>query len=278
MALWVADAQKGLTVLEGGAQTRLMDAPCALCSARQRVYCASAQEGVCYCAQSHAVLMDFPVPPGVSRMAAVQQGVFALSEDADSISRLEAETGELSISAPAGLYPRDVSISPCGNFLAVAGGAAGEVLLFDTQLSCINRVRVAGIASAVCFAPRGMLALCAVGDHEVCSRLLFISQRGVSEEVITLQGAPSALLAHQGCYLAGCNGALVCLRADGRILYRLRLSYPQRIIPLKQGVLVADVHQGAVMQLASVAPDATMAAPRLIRRYQGEEPLDIIST
>lgn len=246
----VADGERGILWEEKGKWER-KGPPChALCAGCGRVYCAGEKRCICLEAESGEALFDFPLPGGVCALEMLGEKVCALSSDADCLNAFCAHTGTLLFSAPAGVYPRDLCISPCGKFLAAAGGAAGEILLFDDTLSCIQKRRVPGAACAVCFLPRGMAALCAVGEEELSSQLITFSPRGAAKEIYSFPDAPCALcMLSNGALLAGCHGEVALLRTDGRILYRRPCAYPARIRPNGRNALICDGWEGCVTDL-----------------------------
>lgn len=267
MNIWVADGARGLMRGSGGAYRQMGPPGNALCLSGGRVFCAGQNRCACLDRESGETLFDFPVPTGVCALAALGDVVCALSSDADSLSAFSAQTGEMLFSAPAGAYPRDLCVSPCGRYIAVAGGAAGEVALFDETLACVQRRRVPGAACAVCFLPRCLAVLCAVGDGDLSSRLLRVSPRGVIEEMYSCPSAPCALCATPGgqC-LMGCHGAVFRLRADGHLSYRVPCAYPARLRNFREGALICDAWQGCVL---------TVTGRPL---YTGKEPWDVAIT
>lgn len=263
--MWVADAQMGLMLVTENGCRKIGPPGCALCAGKGKIYCAGTGRCGCYDWKTGEMCFDFPLPGGVCALGMAGDKICALSSDADSISAFDGERGELLFSAPAGVYPRDFSVSPCGRYLAVAGGAAGEILLFDEMLQCRMRHRVAGIACGVAFLPRCLAALCAVGEGELSARLLLISPRGVMEEAFLCPDVPCALCALPGgqC-LIGCHGAVYGLRADGKIMPRLACAYPARIRLAHGQGLICDAWQGDVLRLNG----------RCL--YRGKEPADAL--
>ncbi len=263
MGLWVADGEKGLIREADGAFARIGPPAYALCAGGGRVYCACA--GLCQCRDGRTgkPLFDFPLPPGVCALCLFGGMVCALSTEADCVAACDPATGQMLYSAPAGAYPRD--LCPCGRLLAVAGGAAGEVLLMDEGLRLTARHRVPGAARAVRMLPRGLYVLCAAGEEEPASRLIRISPRGVSEEVYSDPRPPTVLCAlPDGRCLAGCRESVALLRPDGRLLGRERCAYPARLRPCRRGVMMCDSWQGTVRLFSGGL------------MYRGGEPLDAL--
>lgn len=265
MDVWAADGEMGLMRGGGGEFIRLGPPANALCALQGRVYCAGADAGACLDGCTGEGLFDFPVPPGVCALCPFQGMLCALSAEADCVWAYDPETGAVLLSAPAGVYPRDMCPSPSGKFLAVAGGAAGEILILDGGLQTAARYRTAGTVCGVCFGPKGLMALCAAGEEQLSARLLRISPRGVAEEVFTDPRPPASLCAagDGGC-LVGCQDGAALLRWDGRITARQSCAWPARLRPLRGDALICDSWQGEVKTLSG----------RVL--YRGKEPLDAL--
>lgn len=245
MELWTADSRRGL--MQGGVQ--VWNAPCfAVCGRAGRVFAAAKNQGFGISAGGES--FTFALPDSVGRLSLWGDYLYALSADADCICLLSPGRGELMVTAPAGHYPRNMCISPCGRRAAVAGGAAGEVLLFDRELHCLCRHRVAGVAVDVCFLPRALAVLCAVGDENVFSHLVWISARGVTEEIYTCPQAPGCLCALPGGkMMMGCAGAVLQFNAEGRLVGRQACQWPGRILLTEKGVMLADCGLGGIRDL-----------------------------
>lgn len=249
---WAADGKRGIVRRWGEREENCVAEPCfALCAGAQRVYGAGGRRGYCVDMQSGHTLFDFSVPPGVCALCLFGGRLLALSSEADCLCAFERETGQLVCSAPAGVYPRDFCVSPCGKYAAVAGGAAGEILLFDQALSCVQRKKAAGIPCALCFLPRQLAVLCAVEEKErLSSRLVVYSPRGVEEEVFSLAQSPCALCALTGgkC-LVGCEESVTGLSETHRAVFRFACGYPSRIRLTKRGPLICDAGEGTIIPL-----------------------------
>lgn len=262
MALWVADGALGL-FRDGEA---LWGQPCfALCRERHYCYAAGQQRCCCLHRTTGRPLFDFPLPGGVCAMACFGGHLCALSTEADCLCAFHPSNGRLCLSAPAGNYPRHFAISPCGRYAAIAGGAAGEVLLMDGQLQCLRTFRVPGAAVGLGFLPRGMAVLCAVGDEEISTRLYSISLRGVTEEIFSCPQPPCFLCPLPGGRLwIGCHGGIWQLH-NGRPVGRIPCVCPGRIRSTECGPLFADSWQGTVQNEKGCV------------LYQGREPADFLA-
>lgn len=247
MALWIADRKMG--ILREGRQ--LTPLPClSLCGSGDCIFAAGEKRGFCIQRSTEALLYDFPLPGDCGCLFPLGGHICALSGDSDCLCAFSPADGRLCLSAPAGSYPRDVCPSPCGRYAAVAGSAAGEVMLFDRELHLFRRHRVPGAAVSVCFLPRGLAALCAVGEETITSRLYFISNRGVTEEVFSHPQPPCSLCALPGGkLLMGVHGSILHLSHTARLLGRTLCVYPSRIRFTQKGALFADGCQGGVYDL-----------------------------
>lgn len=261
MALWIADGTMGLRKEQG----KPLSPPChALCRLGRMLYAAGEQTGWCLCPESSRILFDFSLPRGICAMAGFGSYLCALSRETDSLCALCPENGALCLSLPAGSYPRDMAVSPCGQYLAIAGSAAGEVMILNRTLSCVQKIRVAGAAVSLCFVPGGLAVLCAVGDEMLSSRLLFISPRGVTEETAAFPHTPLCLCAlPSGGLMMGCHGCVLHFNARGRQTGRLSTPLPVRIRSAKDGVLIADPYAGTVLD------------GRKQIHYRGDDPEDV---
>ncbi len=245
MAIWIADGKKGL--IRDGQQVHA--SPCyALARGWGKMYASLHKSGLCL--DEEEILFDFPLPPGAAALFPFGEHLCALSSESDCVWALSPGDGSLCISAPAGSYPRFACVSPCGRHMAVAGGGAGEVVLFDREFHCLRRLRVAGAAVGLCFLPRALAVLCAVGEEKITSRLLIISSRGVTEELCACPQAPCCMLALPGGrMLMGVHGQVVHLDANGRTVGRTACVYPSRMRLTGNGPLFTDVWQGGLYNL-----------------------------
>ncbi len=260
----MADMGKGLMRIAGGQMRRIGPPGSALCGGNGCVFCAEQHRCICYDASSGQTRFDFPVPTGVCALELLGRYICALSADADCLCVYDSATGAPALSLPAGVYPRALARSPCGRYLAIAGGASGEVWVLDRGFSCVQQQRVPGVACGVCFLPRALAVLCAVGESQLTACLTRISPRGVCEEGMRWDAVPCGLfaLSDGGC-LVGCHGEITCLRRDGQIAFRRPCPYPARMRPSRDGPLICDGWQGSVL---------TMNGRAL---YQGKEPADV---
>ena len=265
MQLWVADSERGL-MRKSGDTTLRVDAPGeALCACWGMVCCAGGGRCGGYDPATGEKRWDAALPTGVCALAGIRDRVCAVSQDADSVTALSAFSGETLFSAPAGVYPRDICPNPQGTHLAVAGGAAGEILVLDDNLRCVKKYQVPGTVCGVCFLPQCLMALCAVEDGDLSARLLRLSFRGVWEEVWARPLTPSCLCALPGNACAvGCYGMVACLKGGKAIAPGRSVPCPVRLRPGKWGLMLCDPWEGRV----SLFTGSTL--------YQGKAPQDAV--
>ena len=247
MELWAADGRAGLLRAAGGETRRVGTAGGALCYAAGRVYCAERDRCAVYDAATARRLFSFALPGGVCALACFGGLICALSADAGSVAAYSPRRGGIVFSAPAGIGPRGMAVSPDGRLLAVAGGEMAEALLFDRALRCARRFPLPGDAAAVAFCLGGLAALCAAGEERTQSRLVLLNRAGDARELLCCPGAPAALCALPGggC-AAGCDGALLGVKKNGEICFRRSCGYPAALRPCPKGALICDALRGDV--------------------------------
>ncbi|MBR5230683.1 MAG: hypothetical protein IKW00_00350 [Clostridia bacterium] len=270
MALWIADAEKGLMYINSG-EKRLSPQTNCLTVCGDSVICAVSDMAQRY-APNTEKLSEYSLPPGVSRLCALPGSLYCLSTEADSVSLLCPVTGRLRLCAQAGCYPRDMQLSPCGSLLLVAGGASGTALLYSAHdLTLLRQLPLPGMVYSAVFCGREIFALCAVEEDDISSHLLRISPRGVKSDVFSARGLPGALCALQDqSLLVGLIGSTVRLRPDGRVLQR----YPGGLVSCIRAwpafALTADPLSGCVQRIEnSIGKSAAVI-------YRGASPNDML--
>ncbi len=270
MALWIADEERGLIYQSGGVK-KLCPQPLCLTICGDSVICA-AREGARVYACDAREIARYPLPPGVCRLCALPGALYCLSSEADSMSVLCPMTGRLRLCAHSGCYPRDMKISPCGRMLAVAGGAAGQVLLFSAQdLRLLKSISLPGMAYAVTFAGSGLFALCAAEENDITAHLVRVSARGVVSEVFSARGLPGALCTlRDQSLLCGILGETLRIKADGRVLQRYKGGLAQSIRAYGDFALIAVPLEGTVRRVElAVGKSAGVV-------YPGASPSDML--
>lgn len=270
MALWIADSERGLMYKREGARWLCKQALC-LTICGDRVICA-AHDGAHVYAPDAQALGQYPLPPGVCRMCALPDALYALSSEADSVSLLCPQTGRLRLCAQCGCYPRDMQLSACGRYLLIAGGAAGEALLLSApDLKLLRRYALPGVVCAAAFAGRDLCALCAVEEGDMTTLALRISSRGVKSEMFTRRGLPGALGAlPDGSLLCGMLSETLRVRMDGRVVQRYPGGLAQSIRIGRDMALIADPVDGSVQR---VTYNIGKSAEKI---YLGASPSDVL--
>ena len=163
---------------------------------------------------------------------------------------------------------------PNGKLVAVAGGAAGEVLLFQApSLNLYRRIPVPGIACHAAFVDGGLAVLCAVEDDEVQTMLGFMAgNRSRMEEVVMLPGLPGVLQPlPDGSILASSQGTLVkvSLRQKAIVWRSDSFGLPGGLSVWGEELLASDQLLGKVMAL-------NWRRPREQRElFEGVEPVAV---
>ena len=251
MQVWAADGRAGLLRAADGEVRRVGEMGTALCCAAGRVYCAGGGRCAVYDARSARPCFSFAVPGGVCALRGFGGLICALSGDADSVTAYSPRTGDIVFTAPAGIWPRGMAISPDGRRLAVAGGAAGEALVLDETLRLVRRFPVAGTAVDVGFSRKGLLALCAVGEEQTGGRLVRLGPGGEAVELLSFPHAPAALcVLPAGPWVVGGDGQLFGLTAAGKLRFRRPCGDPAAIRPCPRGALICDSLRGEVRLLS----------------------------
>lgn len=270
MALWIADSERGLVYMRESARLLCRQAQC-LTVCGDRVICAAHDSARVFTPEGQ-LIGQYPLPPGTCRMCALPDALYVLSSEADSVSLLCPMTGRLRLCAQAGCYPRDMRLSPCGRYLLIAGGAAGEALIFSAQdLTLLSRCALPGIVCAAAFMGRDVCALCAAEESDVTTLALRISPRGVTSEMLQKRGLPGAICAlPDQTLLLGLLGETLRLRPDGRILQRYPGGLAQSIRAWREMALIADPVDGSVQRVTySIGKSAE-------KIYLGASPSDVL--
>ena len=267
MGLWIADEERGL--FGPGAGEPLCAGPLGLCACGNALVCACMREARVFALDTGREVAAYPLPPCTRRMCALPGALYCLSGDGDSLSLLCPMTGQLRLCVRAGCDPRDLALSPDCRLLAAAGGAAGKVLIYESAaLRPLRDIPLPGVVSAVCFRGAELLALCAIENGEISAGLYQISVRGVVTELRRLPGLPGALLPLPGGeLLVGALGALLLLRADGRLLRRYPCGLPARLRLCRGCALSADPLEGRLLRVP-------LREGRMEALYTGGAPAD----
>lgn len=230
---------------------------------------AADESGAVWFGEKNALLVSdkearaFSPPPGVCRALLLRDALCALSADGDGVYRLSRRTGAPLCFSPAGCFPRDLDVSPCGRFLAVAGGAGGEVAVFETpSLEKLFLLRLPGVAVGVRFLKGTLYALCAAERGDAAA---LYALAGGGRLIRSFDAAPCALGTLRGRLLVGLNGLLIATGRDGVARRAYPCGLPARITETPEGALCCDAQEGLLL-IATGRIGALPGAP--------EEPAD----
>jgi len=196
--------------------------PGCLCAHSGFVYCASMSDACIWRLRREDLqpVQCFAAGQDIECMCVSRDGnrLYALVGGADSLLMLDVQAGELMMSAPVGMQPRDMRMDRSGRFLAVAGGATGTVLLLeaDTLRQCAE-FPVTGAACGVLFAADGLIVLSAVGEYEPCTQVgLVLPHAGGFEKLCGLPGVPGGFALAMNGLLVGHLGKITMLSLQHR--------------------------------------------------------------
>ena len=180
--IWIAGGAKGLWQQEAGRWRQVPAPPCP-----QRQVCAEKQV-ICACAGGEVWdplrQSQLCACPGVERMVLSPCGryVYLLSGEADSVLCCRVRDGRLLYANRAGVWPQDLRLDKEGRHLVVAGGAAGEALVFTApELRLLHRYALPGAACQALFKGRKLVALLAVEEGQIRTALGETGEQGYRE-------------------------------------------------------------------------------------------------
>lgn len=253
----IAAGSAGAIAVNEKSRARLTKEACVCVAAdERRVACIGEKNALLFSGDG---AFAFSPPPGVSRAFFHGDSLYALSSDGDGVYRLSAGTGEPLVFSPAGCFPRDFALSPCGRYIAVAGGAGGETAVLEAdslRLVCVRRLP--GAAMGARFFKGCLYVLCRGEGDEAA---LYALKKGNAVLRRAFSDAPCALGVCAGCLAAGFPGKLMLLNADGRALRAFECALPLRITDAPGGALVVDALEERVFRLSPRGAAGVWAAP-----------------
>ncbi len=244
MSILLTDCQQGLTLLD--LTTRISYAldcslPCPYlpCATEELLLCACRK--TCNVSligrRTHQELSCIPAMAALSAMCPSPCGryLYQLGSETDSIHTRHLGTGDLLFACKAGVFPRDMKLRRGGRFLWVAGGAAGEALLFTApELMPCGTIHTKGCCCAVDEWQGGLVLVCAVEDQDIHTVVYTLAPSKIRPaELLRLDGQPGGFsVCPDGCtaILGTLDGLMkICLRT-GRILWNLpNISFGSRV-------------------------------------------------
>lgn len=225
-------------VYGAGQDARLFDAPC-VCVAQGawRTAFFGLERALL---KTPAEQLLFVPPPRVIRAAFLGDALYALCEDSNALYAYDAQAGTLQYVAPAGIAPKGFALSPCGRYIAVAGGSTGEVLILSLPaLTPYARYALRGCAVAVCFMAGALYALCVTGEE----RGVLVRCGGGA--LCALPFAPCALCPFGRTMLVCCAGRVMDVDLVGKKRRVWQAELPLCVKSTLRGAYVLDA--GLVM-------------------------------
>lgn len=235
MNLFMTDCQQGLFLYHSATHIRRpidcsLACPYMPCATRDLLLCACRKECDCCCISRRSLEENyrFPALPALSALcvSACDRYIYQLSSEADCVHTLHLGTGEIMYACKAGVFPRDMKLMSQGQLLLVAGGASGEVLLFQTPgLSLYRQLSVPGCCCSAEDWQDGLVFLCAVENQDIQTAVLTLAPSKIRPvEILRLDGQPGGLCVcpdRQTALVGTLDGLMkICLRT-GRILWNL---------------------------------------------------------
>jgi len=140
----------------------------------------------------------FPVDGGVEAFCLLSGRALTLSGETDCLSLHDLASGQLLMTAPAGVYPQDFCFaSP--QLLAVCGGGDGTVRLYAaSDLTLLRLFHLPGLTERIAFSGGHFHVLCAVGDTSIQCRYVRLHPSGQMRMIATLPGLPGAVCGDGG--------------------------------------------------------------------------------
>lgn len=172
-------------------------APCQPCAAVGLLAfaCAQTRECVCLRRRDYAIISRMPCVPGVTelRFSPCGRYLYQLSAEADCIHTRATATGELLFAAPAGVFPRMMSLQ--GGRMLVAGGAVGEACLYSLpELFKIRTIETRHPCFAAAQWKEGLVLVCAAEGEDIHTVVYTLPPRALRpRKLVELPGMPGTI-------------------------------------------------------------------------------------
>lgn len=157
--------------------------------------CQQMRECICLKRRDFSVISYMPCVPGINAMFLSRCGryLYQLSSEADCVHTRAVATGELLFAAPAGVFPRMMTMD--GENLLVAGGAVGEAYLFSLpQLFLLRVIHTRHPCFAAGRWKEGYALVCAAEGEDIHTVVFTLTSRGIRPGKLTeLPGLPAAM-------------------------------------------------------------------------------------
>lgn len=268
MTILIADPTLGAFLLRGEAPPVPLSAgaecPCmpAACPGRLILACEKTRSCFVLSRKTLREELRFPAPPGISALCASPCGrwLYILSHEADVVHALHLGTGELSFAAPAGVFPRSMTLNPSGSELLVACGAEAEARLFSLPgLLTKHIIHTRHPCFGAAYWKNGLVLVCAAEGTDIQTILYTLAPGKVRpRELLRLPGLPGAM---QVCpdglaaLLSTPDGLMKIDLTTGRLLWNVPAGALCMGISVKNGrILVSDLPTGKVLLLPQDDP------------------------
>lgn len=222
----------------------------AVCAGRNGLYAADNREQtICrYDLETLLPMHVFCGGPGITQMmlSRDERYLYALCAEADSLIMLCAHSGTPKLLCRAGVNPCAMAMDESGRFLAVAGGASGDVFLLDAHsLSLCRRFPTCGMVFSVAILEKHVYALSLT---ETMDTVLTVFTQGRSERKIPLPGMPGALCIVPEYIIAATHCGLFFLpHGESSILSHIAVpGRAGRLWTLPEGLLMTDLWSEAL--------------------------------
>lgn len=134
-----------------------------------------------------------PIDRGAEAQLLSPEHALVLSGETDCLSLIELRTGQMLVTAPAGMYPQEMCLVN-RRLVAVCGGADGSVRLMDPwTLYTRQTFSLPGHTQRITCSGGAMYVLCAVYEGMLHCLLYRIRSDGQIKRLLTLPGLPGAL-------------------------------------------------------------------------------------
>lgn len=239
-------------------------APCQPCASGPLAAFCCQQSRECYCfrGMDGTLLSRMPAVPGVCGMlfSPCQRYLYQLSSEADCIHTRISATGELVYAAPAGVFPRMMTLDRRGRSMLCAGGTIGECYIFSLPELAVERVIH---TPHPCFAvdewKDGLVLLCASEGEAIHTVVYTLGRRALRVRTLAeLPGLPGSLCVcedERHAMISTQDGLMkMCLQTGSVEWNRPELALSMRIDCRADGVLVSDSLDGKVRLISAVRP------------------------
>lgn len=224
--------------------------------------CEQSRECYCFRRSDGALFSRMPAVPGICGMlfSPCQRYLYQLSSEADCIHTRICATGELVYAAPAGVFPRMMTLSRDERYMLCAGGAIGECHVFSLPELAVERViHTPHPCFAVSEWKEGLVLLCASEGEDIHTIVYTLGRKALRVRTLAeLPGLPGSLCVCEDgrhAIVSTQDGLMkMCLQTGSVAWNRPELALSMRIASRTDGILVSDSLDGKVRLITPVHP------------------------